>query len=80
MCDFSEFIDKNDTFLLTFFGLFSSCVAGCLVYLLKSRCTRIKCGCVSCERVPVSETNLSSVSVVSSAAPVPSRNNIDPPI
>ena len=76
MCDFSDFIDKNDTFLLTFFGLFSSCVAGCLVYLLKSRCTRIRFGCFSCERMPISESALSFPAVSSP----PSRNNTDPPI
>ena len=74
MCDFSEFIDKNDTFILTFFGLFSSCVAGCLVYLLKSRCTRIKCGCVACERLPLSESVLSPP-VVSVAPPSEDTTN-----
>ena len=67
MCEFTEFIKENDTFVLTFFGLISSCAAGCLVYLLKSRCTRIKFCCLTCERVPVSEDNLQNVTVTNTS-------------
>lgn len=60
---FTRFIETNGTWVLTFTGILSACVSGTLVYLLKSRCTRIACGCVSCEREPISEENLNSVAL-----------------
>ena len=60
---FTNFIEVNGTWLLSFVAMLSACVSGTLVYFLKSRCTRIKCGCVSCEREPLSEGNINSVSL-----------------
>ena len=63
MCDFTEFVSKNSTFILTFSALISSCVGGCLLCLLKSRCTRIKFGCLSCERNVINEKELPNVTL-----------------
>lgn len=58
---FTHFIEVNGTWVITFTGILSACVSGTLMYFLKSRCTRIQCGCVSCERDPISEDNLPEV-------------------
>jgi hypothetical protein len=38
--------------------------AYCLTYFLKSRCTRIKCGCIECIRDPITEDHLNEVQIV----------------
>jgi hypothetical protein len=43
---FSEYCKENAGFILASLGLISACCAGCLKFILKSRCTEIKCfGC-----------------------------------
>ena len=46
----SDFVERNDAFLLTVLTLLGTCAAGVSIYFLKSRCTRISCLCGSCER------------------------------
>ena len=42
----SDFVSLNSGFLLTIVGGAGACFAGCLAFILKSRCTHIKCcGC-----------------------------------
>ena len=48
--DASEYTQRNSGFLITVLGLLGTCVAGIAVYFLKSRCTRIACCGMSCER------------------------------
>ena len=60
---FTNFIETNGTWVITFTGILSACVSGTLVYFLKSRCTKISCGPCSCEREPISEANLNSVAL-----------------
>ena len=60
---FTKFIEINGTWVLTFTGILSACVSGTLMYFLKSRCTRINCGCVSCERDPISEDHLNAATL-----------------
>ena len=45
-----DFIQRNGTWILSVCGMLSSCFAGTLVYVLKSRCTRIRCCGAECER------------------------------
>ena len=45
-----DFVERNGSWILTVVGIFSSCCAASFVYLLKSRCTKIKCFCVECDR------------------------------
>ena len=45
-----DFIQRNGTFLLSVLGIISSILSGCLVYALKSRCTKIECCGAKCER------------------------------
>jgi len=58
MCDFNDFVKDNSAFLLTFTGFLGSCCTGTLIYMLKSRCTRMKCACISFEREPISESQI----------------------
>lgn len=60
---FSKFVELNSGFIITFFGMFGACVSGTLVYFLRSRCTRIKCGCIECVRQPISEENMNNISL-----------------
>ena len=48
-----DFLERNSAFLLSVFGILSGCLAGLTAYFLKSRCTKIKCFCVHCERDPL---------------------------
>ena len=48
-----DFVSKNSTFLLSALTLLSGCFASLLAYALKSRCTRISCWGISCEREPL---------------------------
>jgi len=50
-------------FLLTLVGLIGAGSAYCLTYFLKSRCTRIKCGCIECLREPIAEDHLNEVQI-----------------
>ena len=49
-CPTPDFIERNGTWLLGTFGIASALIGGMFAYFLKSRCTRISCGCVSCDR------------------------------
>ena len=76
MCP-SEFIENNSTFLITTFGIISSCCAGCLMFVLKSRCTKITVGCLSCERAVLSEDRVMSRQSISQSTPPPINSLIN---
>ena len=63
MCNFTEFVSTNSAFILTFTGLLGSCCTATLVYILKSRCTAIKCCGFSCERQPIPAAELQNVAI-----------------
>ena len=63
MCDATEFVSTNSAFILTFTGILGSCCTATLVYILKSRCTAIKCCGFSCERQPLTNTELRNVTI-----------------
>jgi len=48
-----DFLDKHSSFLMTVIGIASGGLGIVLTYFLKSRCTEIKCGCLSCKRKPL---------------------------
>jgi len=50
MSDVSEFVSSNSGFLLTLLGICTGCFGGLLGFILKSRCSKIKCCCVELER------------------------------
>tara|TARA_Y100000385_G_scaffold210355_1_gene218248 strand:- start:8 stop:259 length:252 start_codon:yes stop_codon:yes gene_type:complete len=49
-CPDPDFIEKNGAWLLTVIGVFIGCVGSVFTYLLKSRCKKISCCGVSCDR------------------------------
>ena len=49
-CPDPDFIEKNGAWLLTVIGVFTACVGSVFAYFLKSRCKKIKCCGVSCDR------------------------------
>lgn len=49
-CPPPDFIERNGTWLLTLVGVGTSFVGALLAYFLKSRCKKVKCLCVQCER------------------------------
>jgi len=60
-------------FVLTLVGLIGAGSAYCLTYFLKSRCTRIKCGCIECLREPIAEDHLNEVQIDVPHAPPPNQ-------
>ena len=60
---FTKFIEVNGTWVLSFTAVLSACISGTFVYFLRSRCTRIRCGCIECIRQPLSEENLGSANL-----------------
>lgn len=53
-CAQQHFIQENESFILTLIGILGGGLGVLLSYFLKSRCTRIKLGCIRCEREPLS--------------------------
>lgn len=45
-----SFIQKHETFILTLVATLSGTIGVILTYFLKSRCKRINCCCISCDR------------------------------
>ena len=45
-----DFISKNGAWVLTVIGIASACVGGVLTYFLRSRCHKLKFGCIECDR------------------------------
>jgi hypothetical protein len=45
-----DWVQRNGTWLLSVFGVFTACFSGLLVYALKSRCKKIRCCGAECER------------------------------
>lgn len=48
-----DFIEKNGTWLLTVVGITIGCFGTMFTYFLKSRCHKLKLGCLECDRTPV---------------------------
>ena len=45
-----DFLDKHSTFILTLVGAVSACAGLTFTYFLKSRCNKIRLGCIECDR------------------------------
>ena len=63
MSDFSEFIEKNGAFLLSFFGLLGGGIGYVLVFCLKSRCSEINCCGIRLIRQPIPLEQLDRVNL-----------------
>ena len=49
-CPDPDFLERNGAWLLSVIGIVLGCFAGLLSYFLKSRCKRINCMGVVCDR------------------------------
>jgi hypothetical protein len=45
-----DFVERNGAWLLSVLGIIGTCISGILVYMLKSRCSSIKCCGIECQR------------------------------
>lgn len=52
-----DFIERNGAWLLTIIGVGSACLGTVLTYFLKSRCHKLKIGCLECDRT-IKEDNV----------------------
>ena len=62
MCDF---VKENSDFLIIVIGAVGACCGGCLAFILKSRCTTIRCCGIIIERdvIPADriQTNINTI-------------------
>ena len=52
-CPTPDWLEKHETFTLTMVATVSAAITALLSYFLKSRCTKIKCFGMSCNRQPL---------------------------
>lgn len=52
-CPQPDFIERNGAWVLTIAGMGAACVGTVLTYFLKSRCRKIRCCGLECDRTPV---------------------------
>ena len=55
-CPEPDFLEKHSTFVLTITASLSATLGVILSYILKSRCKKIKCCGLSCDREPIELT------------------------
>lgn len=67
----------NGTFILTCMGMCGAGIGYILLFLLKSRCTTIKCCCISCNRTPL---NIEELQTVSITPPMVRNSQSSPPV
>lgn len=53
----------NGTFILTAMGLLGAGSGYLLSFMLKSRCTNVRCCCISCDRVPLTAEEMRTASI-----------------
>lgn len=63
MTGFSEFIERNGAFVLSFVGLLGGGISYLLVFCLKSRCSNIKCCGLEISRIPIPLDQLNNVNL-----------------
>ena len=71
--DADDFLTKHSTFMLTLVGSVSAALGVVFSYCLKSRCSKINMGCISCDRVPPNE----DVTITSNTSTNTENNNND---
>lgn len=53
----------NGAFLLTILGICTGLCSGCLAFILKSRCSKIKCGCIEVQREVLSSDEMKNATI-----------------
>ena len=61
-CPQPDFLEKHSTFILTLCGVLGGGAAVMFTYFLKSRCKKIKCCGVECDRSPI-QLNTNDITV-----------------
>lgn len=56
-----DWVQRNGTWVLSMVGVLGACASGLLVYMIKSRCTRIRCCGIECERDVLPNVELPAV-------------------
>ena len=51
--DKPDFIQTNGAWLITVIGVGGACLGTVFTYFLRSRCHKLKIGCLECDRTPV---------------------------
>lgn len=66
-----DFIERNGAWLLSVMGIMSACIGGLLAYMIRSRCTKIKCCGLECDRqvIDLTARDLRSLENGSSQSP-----------
>lgn len=49
-CPDPDFLERNGTWVLSFSAIVFTCIGGMFTYMLKSRCKKIQCLGMSCDR------------------------------
>ena len=71
--DSPDFIERNGTWLLSVIASVSALFGYLLSYLLKSRCKKISCWGLTCDRTPI-ELDSSEAQIVDSAVAIEDRS------
>tara|TARA_R110000822_G_scaffold24748_1_gene75163 strand:- start:1457 stop:1696 length:240 start_codon:yes stop_codon:yes gene_type:complete len=53
ICPALSFLQKHESFVLSIVGFIGAGVGMILNYFIRSRCTKIRIGCISCNRNPI---------------------------
>ena len=59
----------NSTFVLSAMAVLSAGMSGVFLFILKSRCTTIKCCCITCTRVPLTGDDLTNINMETGTSP-----------
>ena len=68
-CPDPDFIERNGAWLLTVLGMGGACAGGLLTYFLKSRCKKIQCCGLSCDRDVLDARDVAQVQITTSSKP-----------
>ena len=53
----------SESFLITIIAAIGTLIAGILACALKSRCSRIKCCCIECDRIVIPPSELNQINM-----------------
>ena len=62
-CPDPDWLEKHSTFVITLSAAMFTCVGATLSFFLKSRCSKIKSPCVSCDRDVLSVEEMGEVKI-----------------
>jgi len=63
MSDCKTPLYESESFVLSAMALVGGGLSALLLFMIKSRCTNIRCCCISCDRQPLSPRNINNISI-----------------